>query len=353
MGEKLSARRRFVRNLVGVALVAMLGFASHRLTLAVIRRDRTGGPPVVAVPELVRITAKTKGDRQPVEFSLMNDGRKPITIRSVSTSCSCVAAGDYAGTILQAGQALKLSFLVTTPEYGVRRTRLAVIHDGGGDPVEMDIEAKGIGKLPVVRYIRNGSPTFLALRTLGDEERITVQTYEPSGAAPWIIGMASDMSAASVDLVDRHDENRPVGGLIEREYTFRVTWKRFPSTSEFRGRVWALTSDRGAAPLPVGMLSGRLAKGRSFSPSVAQLVLGEHPSEIVLFDPGVTWMIPKDARLPGWLDAKWLESGTGQRLVLKLRHTSSAKEGTYKLPLEDGLGNRQMLTVVCTAPLNR
>jgi len=331
-----------------------LGFATHSLTLALIRRDRLPAQQLVAEPSVVRVGATAKDEEQPVEFALINRGRKHITIRRVSSNCRCVLVGDYEGTVLAPRQALKLRFFVRAPEFGVSRTRLAVIHDGDMAPVEMYVEAAGIGTLPVVRDIRNGSPTFLALRSLQDDERITIRTYEPRGAHPWIVGMTCDLDGASVDLVDRHDEERPADGLIEREYAFRVTWKRLPATAEFSGRLLAVTSVADAAPMRVGTVSGRLANRRPFSPSVVLLVPGEHPREIVLFDSdAATWAIPRDVRLPDWLETEWLAGGAGQRLALKLRDTTSVTDGDYELPLEDGHGGRQTLTVVRTGSVKR
>ncbi len=305
-------------------------------------------------PEVARVSAKEKGQEQPVEFALTNRGRKPITIRGVSSNCGCVAVGAYEGTVLAPGETLALRFLVRVPEYGVSRTRLEVIHDRDSTPVEMYVEAAGSQALPVVREIRNGSPTFLALRPGQDDERITIRTYEPLGSGPWITEMTSELDAVSVELVDRHDEDRPEAGLIERVYTYRVSWKRLPATTEFSGKLWAVPSVAGATPIRVGTISGRLASRRPFSPSMARLVPGEHPREIVLFDTDAgTWAIPHGVRLPDWLEAEWLAGGAAQRLALKLRDSTKVRGGTFELPLEDGQGSRQMLRVVLTEPVRR
>ncbi len=243
---------------------------------------------------------------------------------------------------------------VTTPEFGVGRTRLKVAHDGDSAPVEIDVEAAGSGTLPVVRDIRNGSPTFLVLRSVQEHEQITIRTLESFRSSPWINGLVCDLDAASVDLVDRNDEERLADGLIEREYSFRISWKRLPATAEFSGRLLATTSVAEAAPIPVGTVSGRLASGRPFSPTVARLLPGEHPREIVLFDSDAgTWAIPRDVRLPDWLETEWLPGGAGQRLASKLRHTTSAVGDAYELPLEDGKGGRQTLTVVRAESVSR
>src|SRR5579883_1137614 len=143
MAEESPARVRLVQRLVGVVLMGILCLATSSVTWALIHRYRSPAELLVVEPEVARVSAKEKGQEQPVEFALTNRGRKPITIRGVSSNCGCVAVGAYEGTVLAPGETLALRFLVRVPEYGVSRTRLEVIHDRDSTPVEMYVEAAG------------------------------------------------------------------------------------------------------------------------------------------------------------------------------------------------------------------
>jgi hypothetical protein len=302
---------------------------------------------LIPEPKVARVIRTDPGQsHELVTFLLVNRNRKRVILHNVSTSCSCVSTTDVDGVEIAPGGRRQLTFRVALPEYGRSATRIDVYHSGEPRPVELWVEAEGRRSLPVVKAVRNSSLTFLPLHSPAESALIVVQTLEIAGTQPWLTGLACDLGEVIIRQEGMTEQGREDNDAVEREYTYRVSWRELPKAFEFSGAVLGNTRIQGEPALKIGRVSGYLMSRRPFSPTVVRLDPDQRPREVVLFEAeSGLWKVAAGASLPPWLALDWSSEGE-QELTVRLRDQQSVRSGHWALPLVNDRGWKAELEII-------
>jgi hypothetical protein len=339
---------RSLKKLIGLVSLALLGIATTALTQFYIKTvDSASQARLVADQQIIRLIPTESEQREQVAiFLLTNQGRKAVTLEKVTSTCTCVAIDNIAQTVIQPGEAFSLEFRVTLPDYGTSTTFIDVAYSTSKVPLRLQVEAVGSHRLPVISEIRNGSPVFLALRSPGEQVEIEIETLEALDSQAWLSELVCDLAAVKVTSGAVEESIQEDQGLIERVYHYTISWHSLPSTTEFAGNLRVKTQFGEEPTKDVGIVKGRLADSRPFSPTVV-LLSRDHLSETVLFKAGSgRWNISDAVPLPPWVVANWQITDGDPQLVISVADHFLDRNDTHTLVLENDQGRVSELKIV-------
>jgi Protein of unknown function (DUF1573) len=310
------------------------------------RADTAALTPTVRVARVTALHPTDKKGR--ASFHLVNRSRRPVSIRSVKPSCSCVQVGDAPAGPIAPGDGIDLVFSVDIPEAGARSEQVDVLHDGSSRPLALRVEIVGRFPLPVIRRIRNGSPAFHSLSAISDECEVTVETREDPESEPWVTGMECDLDEVTIARTNVEETFRSLD-YVDRIYTYRVGWNELPTAALFRGTMWLNRRDRDSPRISVGELSGSLQAAGLVSPTVVRIRAGDPFEEVILFAPHAgRWTLAPGTTLPSWLTGEWNVADGEQKFFLTgARHgVFPERGGTVAVKFVSDLGRTTDLTIV-------
>jgi hypothetical protein len=112
-------------------------------------------PPLNADPNIMNLGFLEPETTKVGKTTLKNTGAEPLTIRSVSSSCSCTIPKDLSGTILKPGDTVELEASLKAGKFpGPMQRAVRVFVDGYGVPIQVWVNAD-------VSYGVRAMPTFV------------------------------------------------------------------------------------------------------------------------------------------------------------------------------------------------
>jgi len=291
-----------------------------------------GGPNAATETELVRI-------------SLQNHSSRDVALRSVRTSCSCVSASPIGDVTIPAQTARILEFRVNLPDSGTSSTEIWCYVDCNPEPLRCRVLAAGRRELPVLRTVRNGNPTFLALASIAEPAKtVTIETRERKESPPWIARLDCDLLEVEVQPNGVREQAHADDDFVDRTYAFDVRWSQIPSSPEFSGKLTAITIDD--AEIAVGILRGSRSREVAFFPSIARLTPTRR-SETVFIEPAAhVWALNPKVGNPDWLQADSVASHRGPCLQVSLREGAAPAGQTVTLRIDSDQGLHGELDII-------
>lgn len=112
-------------------------------------------PPLNADPNIMNLGFLEPETTKVGKTTLKNTGAEPLTIRSVSSSCSCTIPKDLSGTVLKPGETVELEASLKAGKFpGPMQRAVRVFVDGYGVPIQVWVNAD-------VSYGVRSMPTFV------------------------------------------------------------------------------------------------------------------------------------------------------------------------------------------------
>lgn len=214
--------------LIGLGLVTLL--------LCVIRWQMTvksnllpSKPEILSVdPSSVRLQRAKPNDSgsMTVSLTLKNQGRRPIKILGISTSCGCTVVGKPKKWELKRGDSTILEVQATIPDSGERNSRLQIRYEND-QPSEIVVPITLVGAERVIPFVHFIPEQFEMRGFEFDDIRqksFEVVAIERPESDPWLIGF--DCGTTPVHMTTKIvSEESHVKGEIRRTYCCEVAVK--------------------------------------------------------------------------------------------------------------------------------
>ena len=208
----------------------------HCISLAFISGCGDASGVLVVSPEVTNLEWKPENDgHQTVDILLQNNGRGPLTIQKVTTTCSCTLVTSGKKT-LSIGEKTKLSLDATVPQYGNQEVVVTIETDSKVTPSCL-VRLRLSGRKEATPQIWSIPPvTWMKFHDLGGPIATEVEmvTLEDATASPWIVGLTPEPGSDSAGLecrLARVTEDTTSGsGVTVRTYKFSVS--ATPKTSD-------------------------------------------------------------------------------------------------------------------------
>jgi Protein of unknown function (DUF1573) len=208
-----------------------------------------------AVKDTVRVSSTDPSVKDGVGvFHLLNDSSKPITVDRIEASCTCTVVDARDRIVVQPGSQYRLQFTMLFPAFGIISSNVKIYYDNLPTPLVLRAEATGLHGLPVIHKVTNDSLAFFDLRSVDDRREILVTTRERVGSALWLDQLESDIPEIECKRIAVKEASLRAADYIEREYIFRIGWRRLPVAKDFRGKIFTRV-DKGKKRL-VASVSG-------------------------------------------------------------------------------------------------
>ncbi len=282
-------------------------------------RDSSPTAGLELIPAEISVGGPTSATTtEVVHISLYNHSRRDVVLKSVLTSCTCVSTEPIRDLPIPAQTAKVLEFRVNLPDSGTTSTEIACHLDCDLQPLRCRVFASGRQALPLLRSIRNGNPTFLALATVAEPAKtVIIETRERKGSALWISRLVCELPDVEIEPRDAEERGHDGDDFLDRTYSFDVRWKRIPDSPEFAGKLTATTS--GGGEIAVGHLRGSRVSEVTLSPSIARLSPNRRSETVFILPASQAWALNSEVEIPDWLQVESVASDRGPCLQLSVR----------------------------------
>eukprot|EP00456_Euglypha_rotunda_P079191 TRINITY_DN759_c0_g1_i2.p1 TRINITY_DN759_c0_g1~~TRINITY_DN759_c0_g1_i2.p1 ORF type:complete len:346 (-),score=44.57 TRINITY_DN759_c0_g1_i2:207-1244(-) len=266
-------------------------------------------------PEMVRLQwAPERDGRQAVTMKLKNNGRAPLVIKNVLTSCTCTVASGGTSR-LNPGEEAEVSLNVHVPRYGGQEILVTIETDSQVTPSRNFRIQVVPRKEDIPQIWRMTESTLLKFEQIGIPVfgRVEVVAIEKSSETPLVVGLTSgdgkDSTAMQCDL-ERMTEETSGGESVVRTYRFIVSVT--PTTFDRQSLV--------LVPVADGIPNGNSWK----------TVVNMDPAPIIRIR-------------PSQIEIKRLNSGVSETVLvliaedgLPIDQVQQAESSWYKLVCDDG-----------------
>jgi hypothetical protein len=157
-------------------------------------------------------------------LQLRNLGRTPLRIVGVETSCGCTVVDELPKQPLPSGGAATLKVKVSLPDSGTKVTQLGIDYAAsttGRIVVPLELHGRK-PDLPFARLRDAGISLPIADRTRSATRQLSIQTVEPAGEPPWIVGLRPQAPWLTAVLKGEPEMGPSDAGQVARTYHLEI-----------------------------------------------------------------------------------------------------------------------------------
>ena len=262
--------------------------------------------------------------------TVRNDGRGPLRITGVDTSCGCTTVRGVSRPLLAAGESTKFEVSLSPPARGKKQTRVTVSTDSRLEP-KASVPFLLRGALPptpsVVECPKRLTVEFVAVEPATTE--LVVRTAETPGTPPWLAELR-DAFGRSLSAVSAREEieSDDVEGVV-RVYRLALTVPApAPDTPDdvLDARLVTVGGDEVG---PVVRIARRSRPALEPQPSrvfvnLSRMSDGPVVRDVVLRRTAAEGGLTVDANLPPWLTVETIPATADRPAKLRLRVDTEA-----------------------------